>query len=84
MESLNDYVPAFGPAGYVASRPHLDESQLRWIWRNHAARLIDLGAVIKPGRVLLAHPGKLDAFIIELGREQAKRGLRDIARDGAA
>lgn len=76
MDSLSQYLPAFGAGGYVLSRPQLTESRFRWLWRTQAAGLIECGAVIKMGDRLYVHPGRADAFIVEHGRRAALNGVR--------
>jgi len=76
MTSLKSFVPAFGPSGYVASRPQLTDWRFRWLWRQHHAALIEAGAVIRLGNELHVAPDAADAFIVELGRRQALEGVR--------
>lgn len=73
MDSLQDYVPALGAGGYVPQRPTLNEWRWRHLWRQHRAELIEAGCAILIGGQVHVHPARTDAFLIELGKRQARR-----------
>jgi len=75
LDQLKDFLPAYGPGGYVESRPLLSDARFRYLWRRHGAAFVENGAVLKIGGVLYVHPAKADALLLQIFRDEAARSV---------
>lgn len=86
--NLADFVPLFGRAGYVNSRSaFLNESRMRWMLRGeHARGFVESGALVFHAGQWYAHPELLDAELLRVGQDNARRliGVSVCARSGNA
>lgn len=73
--NLADFVPLYGRAGYVDSRSaFLTESRMRWMLRGgQVRRFVESGALVIYAGQWYAHPETLDAEILRLSQENARR-----------
>lgn len=71
---INEFVPALGTDSYVTQRsPVMTAERWRWVWRQHKQRFIESGAAVLIGGQVHVHPGRTDAVILDIGRQQVAR-----------
>lgn len=73
--TLTDYLPLFGTTGsYVATRASvMTEARMRWLLREHRARFVECGALVRHANQWYANSDLLDAELLHLAQESARR-----------
>jgi len=75
-----DYMPLFGTSrSYVATRASvMTEARMRWLLRGeHRARFVEAGALVLHANQWYANPDLLDAELLRLAEESARRAVHD-------